>query len=40
MTDSDGGARKEFHKMLDFAEECYGKVAIVVNYVDRLQRKV
>ena len=32
------GARKEFHKMLEFAEECYGKVAIVVNYVDRLQR--
>lgn len=32
------GARKEFHEMLEYAEECYGKVAIVVNYVDRLQR--
>lgn len=32
------GARKEFHKMLDFAETCSGKVAIIVNYVDRLQR--
>lgn len=32
------GARKEFHKMLEFAEECSGKVAIIVNYVDRLQR--
>ena len=32
------GARKEFHKMLEFAEECKGKVAIIVSYIDRLQR--
>lgn len=32
------GNRKKFHKMLELAEECQGKVAIVVNYVDRLQR--
>lgn len=32
------GSRKKFHEMLDLAETCNGKVAIVVNYVDRLQR--
>lgn len=32
------GNRKEFHRMLELAEKCSGKVAIVVNYVDRLQR--
>lgn len=32
------GSRKKFHEMLDLAEKCNGKVAIVVNYVDRLQR--
>lgn len=32
------GNRKKFHKMLELAEECRGKVAFVVNYVDRLQR--
>ena len=32
------GERKQYHEMLDFAKTCPGKVAIVVNYVDRLQR--
>lgn len=32
------GERKQYHEMLDFAKSCPGKVAIVVNYVDRLQR--
>lgn len=32
------GNRKKFHEMLELAETCQGKVAIVVNYVDRLQR--
>ena len=32
------GERKQYHEMLDFANSCPGKVAIVVNYVDRLQR--
>ena len=32
------GSRKKFHEMLELAETCNGKVAIVVNYVDRLQR--
>ena len=32
------GERKQYHEMLDFAKSCLGKVAIVVNYVDRLQR--
>lgn len=32
------GARKEFHKMLEYAEECPGKVAIIISYIDRLQR--
>lgn len=32
------GERKQYHEMLDFAKSCAGKVAIIVNYVDRLQR--
>lgn len=32
------GERKRFHEMLDIAANCKGKVAIIVNYVDRLQR--
>ena len=32
------GERKQYHEMLDYAKNCEGKVAIVVNYVDRLQR--
>lgn len=32
------GNRKKFHEMLELAETHQGKVAIVVNYVDRLQR--
>lgn len=32
------GERKQYHQMLDLAQSCEGKVAIVVNYVDRLQR--
>lgn len=32
------GDRKQYHEMLDFAQSCTGRVAIVVNYVDRLQR--
>lgn len=32
------GERKQYHEMLDLAQSCKGKVAIVVNYVDRLQR--
>ena len=32
------GERKQYHEMLNFAKSCSGRVAIVVNYVDRLQR--
>ena len=32
------GERKQYHEMLDFAKTCPGKIAIIVNYVDRLQR--
>lgn len=32
------GERKQYHEMLDFAKTCAGKIAIIVNYVDRLQR--
>ena len=32
------GERKQYHEMLNFAKNCSGRVAIVVNYVDRLQR--
>lgn len=32
------GDRKVFHEMINFAARCEGKVAIVVAYVDRLQR--
>ncbi len=32
------GDRAVFHKMINFAAGCEGKVAIVVAYVDRLQR--
>ena len=32
------GDRKQYHEMLDFAQSCKGRIAIVVNYVDRLQR--
>lgn len=32
------GNRAVFHEMIDFAAKCTGKVAIVVAYVDRLQR--
>ena len=32
------GDRKVFHEMINFAAGCEGKVAIVVAYVDRLQR--
>lgn len=32
------GDRATFHKMINFAAQCEGKVAIVVAYVDRLQR--
>ena len=32
------GDRKQYHEMLDLAQKLPGTVAIVVNYVDRLQR--
>ena len=32
------GERKQYHEMLEYAQTCQGKVAIIVNYVDRLQR--
>lgn len=32
------GDRKQYHEMLDLAQKTSGPVAIVVNYVDRLQR--
>lgn len=32
------GERKQYNEMLKFAQSCNGRVAIVVNYVDRLQR--
>ncbi len=32
------GDRNKFHEMLDLAENCNGKVAIICNFVDRLQR--
>lgn len=32
------GERKQYHEMLNLAQSCEGKVAIVVNYVDCLQR--
>lgn len=32
------GERAQYNEMLSFAQSCSGKVAIVVNYVDRLQR--
>lgn len=32
------GERKQYHEMLEFAKNHDGKIAIIVNYVDRLQR--
>lgn len=32
------GERKQYHEMLDFAKNHDGKIAIIVNYVDRSQR--
>lgn len=32
------GERKQYHEMLDYATNCKGKVALICNYVDRLQR--
>lgn len=32
------GERKQYLEMLEFVKSCKGKVAIVVNFVDRLQR--